>query len=92
MRTPTQQEIDIWFSARRTLAQEIDKAIADAKRGKKSVEKAVLDTINLKTWHLRAEAKGFYAPFDPPKQREVLKACLWAALFGAACMIWASFS
>lgn len=92
MRTPTQEELDIWFSARDTLKNEIERAIAEAKRKKKSVEDAVREAINLKNWHLRAEAKGFNAPFDPPKYREVLKACAWAFLFGAACAICASLS
>ncbi len=32
MRTPTQEELDIWFSARDTLKNEVEKAIAEAKR------------------------------------------------------------
>lgn len=87
MRAPTQSEITAFFQGRATMAEEIEAAIARAKSSKKSIEKAVLETMNMQNWHLRAEMHGYDPePAPPPSMEQALTCAAIAivALLGVA--------
>ena len=87
MRTPSQTEMTAYFQGYQQREIETQKAIREARRGKKSTVQAIRDSYmrNLRLWQMRAETKGYDVM---PKSDQVVAACVLVMAFVAVFALW----